>query len=68
LEKVAQHDYFQHLVIDFVRALQAFVFQVHTIGVDAYYSQLSSPLELAKMTLYVTQTILADGVMVNTSI
>ncbi|OAX35343.1 hypothetical protein K503DRAFT_659978, partial [Rhizopogon vinicolor AM-OR11-026] len=52
-----------HLIIDFIRALEAFVFQVNTIGADAYYSNLASPLELAKMALYVTQTILADSII-----
>ncbi|OAX35340.1 hypothetical protein K503DRAFT_373645 [Rhizopogon vinicolor AM-OR11-026] len=52
-----------HLIIDFIRALEAFVFQVNTIGADAYYSDLASPLELAKMTLYIIQTILADSVI-----
>ncbi|OJA18165.1 hypothetical protein AZE42_10619 [Rhizopogon vesiculosus] len=52
-----------HLIIDFIRALEAFIFQVNTIGADAYYSNLASSLELAKMTLYITQTILADSVI-----
>ncbi|KAG0699931.1 hypothetical protein DFH29DRAFT_934702 [Suillus ampliporus] len=53
-----------HLLIDFVRALEAFIFEVHTIGADGYYLILASPLQLAKTTVYVTQTILADGVIV----
>ncbi|OJA13664.1 hypothetical protein AZE42_10221 [Rhizopogon vesiculosus] len=52
-----------HLIIDFIRALEAFVFQVNTVGADGYYSNLALPLELAKMALYVTQTILADSVI-----
>ena len=38
---------------------------MNTIGADAYYSDLASPLELAKMALYVTQTILADSIIVS---
>lgn len=53
-----------HLIIDFVRALEAFVFKVDTIGADAYYSNLASPLDLASKALYITQTTLADGVVV----
>ncbi|KAG2069454.1 hypothetical protein BDR04DRAFT_1101547 [Suillus decipiens] len=53
-----------HLIIDFVRGLEAFVFEVDTIGADAYYSNLASPLELASKALYITQTTLADGVVV----
>ncbi|KAG0700749.1 hypothetical protein DFH29DRAFT_930673 [Suillus ampliporus] len=53
-----------HLLIDFVRALEAFIFKVHTIGADAYYAMLASPLQLAKTAVYATQTILADGVIV----
>ncbi|KAJ8594654.1 hypothetical protein M405DRAFT_850039 [Rhizopogon salebrosus TDB-379] len=52
-----------HLIINFVQALEAFIFQAHTVGADAYYSNLSSPLELAKMAFYITQTILADSVI-----
>ncbi|KAG1902638.1 uncharacterized protein F5891DRAFT_1143118 [Suillus fuscotomentosus] len=53
-----------HLMIDFVRALEAFVFKVDTIGANAYYSNLASPLDLASKALYITQTTLADGVVV----
>ncbi|KAG1825274.1 hypothetical protein EV424DRAFT_1320297 [Suillus variegatus] len=53
-----------HLAIDFVRALEAFVFKVDTIGANAYYSNLASPLDLASKALYITQTTLADGVVV----
>ncbi|KAG1813858.1 uncharacterized protein BJ212DRAFT_1364106 [Suillus subaureus] len=53
-----------HLVIDFVRGLEAFVFKVNTIGADVYYSNLASPLDLASKALYITQTTLADGVVV----
>ncbi|KAG1758439.1 hypothetical protein EDD22DRAFT_998408 [Suillus occidentalis] len=53
-----------HLIVDFVRALEAFVFKVNTLGADAYYSNLGSPLALASLALYVTQTAIADGVVV----
>ncbi|KAG1754941.1 uncharacterized protein EDB91DRAFT_1042985 [Suillus paluster] len=53
-----------HLIIDFVRALEAFVFKVDALGADAYYSDLTSPLYIASTALCVTQTILADGVVV----
>ncbi|KAG1869673.1 hypothetical protein C8R48DRAFT_597627 [Suillus tomentosus] len=53
-----------HLIIDFIRALEAFVLNVDTIGADAYYSNLASPLELAKTALYVTQPTVADSVLV----
>ncbi|KAG2341962.1 hypothetical protein BDR05DRAFT_1060557 [Suillus weaverae] len=53
-----------HLILEFVRALEAFVFQVNTLGADAYYSNLASPLALASLALYITQTTLADGVVV----
>jgi hypothetical protein len=58
----------QHLIIDFVRALEAFIFNVDTTGADTYYSNLASPLELAKTALFITQPILADGVMVGLSV
>lgn len=53
-----------HLIVDFVRALEAFVFNVNILGADAYYSNLGSPLALASLALYVTQTAIADGVVV----
>ncbi|KAG1895481.1 uncharacterized protein F5891DRAFT_668859 [Suillus fuscotomentosus] len=53
-----------HLIINFVRALEAFVFNVDTIGADAYYSNLASPLGLAKTALYITQPTVADSVLI----
>ncbi|KAG0706626.1 hypothetical protein DFH29DRAFT_134810 [Suillus ampliporus] len=53
-----------HLVINFVRGLEAFVFQVDTINANAYYSDLASPLDLASMALSITQITLADGVVI----
>jgi hypothetical protein len=53
-----------HLTIDLVRALEAFIFSADTIGSDAYYSNLASPLELAKTALYITQPTVADAVLV----
>ncbi|KAG1730684.1 uncharacterized protein EDB91DRAFT_1059294 [Suillus paluster] len=52
------------LIVDFVRGLEAFVFHADTIGANAYYSNLASPLNIASMSLYVIQTILADGVLI----
>lgn len=56
-----------HLLIDFVEALEAFIFNVHTIGADAYFSILSSPFEVSKTMVYAVQTILADSVIVRFS-
>ncbi|KAG1784614.1 uncharacterized protein HD556DRAFT_1302064 [Suillus plorans] len=53
-----------HLIIDFIRALEAFVLNVDTIGADAYYSNLASPLELTKTALYITQPTVADSVLI----
>lgn len=53
-----------HLTIDLIRALEAFIFSAHTIGADAYYSNLASPLELTKTALYITQPTVADAVLV----
>ncbi|KAG1757224.1 hypothetical protein EDB19DRAFT_1900765 [Suillus lakei] len=53
-----------HLIIDFVRALEAFIFKVDTIGANAYYSNFDSPLFVASTALCVTQTILADAIVV----
>jgi hypothetical protein len=67
LQVIAQHDHFQHLIIDFVRALEAFVFKVNTISASDYYSNFSSPLFVASTALCVTQTILADAIAVSFS-
>ncbi|KIK49491.1 hypothetical protein CY34DRAFT_114792 [Suillus luteus UH-Slu-Lm8-n1] len=53
-----------HLIIDFIRALEAFVFKVDTIGASDYYSNFASPLFVASTALCVTQTILADAIVV----
>ncbi|KAG2112104.1 hypothetical protein DEU56DRAFT_935228 [Suillus clintonianus] len=52
-----------HLIVDFVRALEAFIFKVDT-SADIYYSNLASPLLVASTALSNIQTILADGVVV----
>lgn len=52
-----------HLIVDFVRILEAFVFNAGTISANDYYSNLASPLEYAKTAIYVTQTVLADCVL-----
>ncbi|OAX38697.1 hypothetical protein K503DRAFT_865954 [Rhizopogon vinicolor AM-OR11-026] len=52
-------------IISFVRALEAFVFDIQTISPDAYYNvNFYSSLNLAKVALYVLQTTLADVVIV----
>ncbi|KAG1747585.1 hypothetical protein EDB19DRAFT_1685463 [Suillus lakei] len=61
---ITQYDHFQHLIVDFVRALEAFVFNVDTLEANIYYSNLASPLALTSLSLYITQTALADGVVV----
>lgn len=53
-----------HLIIDFVRALEAFIFKVNTIGASDYYSNFASPLFVASTALCITQTILADAMVV----
>jgi hypothetical protein len=68
LEDITQQDHLQHLVISFVRALEAFVFDIQTISPDTYYDNFSSSLDLAKMALYVLQTTLADVVIVSASL
>jgi len=69
LEEIIQQDHFQHLVISFVRALEAFVFDIQTISPDAYYNvNFYSSLNLAKVALYVLQTTLADVVIVSSSL
>ncbi|KAL4255441.1 hypothetical protein AB1N83_012662 [Pleurotus pulmonarius] len=54
-----------HLIIDFVRAIQAFVVQDgRQIDAIAYYSAVSHPLHLVRGVLYVTQTILGDSIII----
>ncbi|KAG0706878.1 hypothetical protein DFH29DRAFT_797637 [Suillus ampliporus] len=53
-----------HMIVDFVRALEAFVFKANTIGANAYYSDFTLPLVLVKTAIYITQMTLADGVVV----
>ncbi|KAG1845962.1 hypothetical protein C8R48DRAFT_757221 [Suillus tomentosus] len=53
-----------HLIIDFVRALDAFIFKVDTIGASDYYANFASPLFVASTALCITQTILADAIVV----
>ncbi|KAA1474423.1 hypothetical protein DENSPDRAFT_882788 [Dentipellis sp. KUC8613] len=50
-----------HMIIDVVRALQAFV---NTSQASTYYKHIGNPLFVAKSTLYITQTLLGDGVIV----
>jgi hypothetical protein len=53
-----------HLIIDLIRALEAFVFSVSTSCAEGYFSDLASPLELARTALYITQPTIADTVLV----
>ncbi|KAJ8594059.1 hypothetical protein M405DRAFT_919678 [Rhizopogon salebrosus TDB-379] len=46
------------------QATPSFVLIMRTIGADVYYSSIASPLELGKAALYITQPILADGVVI----
>ncbi|TFY71779.1 hypothetical protein EVG20_g1237 [Dentipellis fragilis] len=50
-----------HMIIDVVRALHAFVLPSQAF---AYYDNFGHPLFVAKSTLYITQTLLGDGVIV----
>lgn len=52
-----------HLIIEFLQALEAFVFKADTIGANDYYSN-SSPLLVATTALSNTQIILADAIVV----
>ncbi|KAH7912514.1 hypothetical protein BJ138DRAFT_1171904 [Hygrophoropsis aurantiaca] len=52
-----------HLIVDFVRALQAFI-DHDTGSALAYYADLAHPLEIVKTALYVTQTFIGDSVIV----
>ncbi|KAH7906403.1 hypothetical protein BJ138DRAFT_1117604 [Hygrophoropsis aurantiaca] len=52
-----------HLIVDFVRALQAFI--DHDAGSAlAYYANLAQPLEVVKTVLYVMQTFVGDSVII----
>ncbi|TFY82862.1 hypothetical protein EWM64_g1144 [Hericium alpestre] len=51
-----------HLVIDFVRILDGFVYEPG--GPMVYFSNIAHPLFTAKTVLYVTQTLIGDGVMI----
>lgn len=52
-----------HLIIDLIRALEAFVFSVGTSCAEGYFSDLASPLELARTALYITQPTIADTIL-----
>jgi len=53
-----------HLIIDFVRIMQAFVLGISTTTANDYYKKVSNPLHVAKTAIYVTQTLLGDGVII----
>ncbi|KAF4573439.1 putative NRPS-like protein biosynthetic cluster [Pleurotus pulmonarius] len=55
-----------HLIIDFVRVVEAFVAKGNSpIDANAYYEMISHPLHVVKTALYVTQTIIGDAVVVS---
>lgn len=64
-DRIAQQDHSQHLVIGFVRSIEAFIFELPTVIANGYYANPASPSELAKMSLYLMQTSLADSVIVS---
>ncbi|KAF9488205.1 hypothetical protein BDN71DRAFT_1403590 [Pleurotus eryngii] len=54
-----------HLIIDFVRAIQAFIAKDgRQTDAIAYYDTISHPLHIVKAVLYVTQTTLGDAVVI----
>ncbi|KAL4261801.1 hypothetical protein AB1N83_006450 [Pleurotus pulmonarius] len=54
-----------HLIIDFVRVVEAFVAKGNSpIDANAYYEMISHPLHVVKTALYVTQTIIGDAVVI----
>ncbi len=53
----------QHLILDIVRAVQAFV-DADGTALD-YYSNLSNPLQAAKTAIYVILTLVGDGFAVS---
>ena len=55
----------QHLIIDIVRAADAFV-HLEAGSALEYYLNLSNPLQAAKTAVYVTLTLVGDGFVVST--
>ncbi|KAL4255312.1 hypothetical protein AB1N83_013908 [Pleurotus pulmonarius] len=54
-----------HLIIDFVRVVQAFVAENnHPVDANGYYEMISHPLHVVKTIFYVTQTLLGDAVVI----
>ncbi|KAL4263947.1 hypothetical protein AB1N83_005752 [Pleurotus pulmonarius] len=54
-----------HLIVDFVRAIQAFIAKDgRQIDAIAYYNTISHPLHIVKAVLYVTQTTIGDAVVI----
>ncbi|KAI0318575.1 hypothetical protein OF83DRAFT_1291579 [Amylostereum chailletii] len=54
-----------HLVVDFVRVVEAFIVNINEPGgAVAYYELLSNPLQVAKTVFYVTQTTIGDGMLI----
>jgi hypothetical protein len=57
----------QHLVLDFVRVVEAFVTgdPARPPSPIPYYGKISNPLHVAKTLLYGVQTLLGDAVLVS---
>jgi len=55
-----------HIIIDFVRVVQAFIVLINVTpgGASGYYANIAHPLHVGKTALYVTQTLLGDGVII----
>lgn len=53
------------MIIDFVRALQAFLLFRESLEPDEYYASLTDPLFIAKTIFYWFQTMLGDSVIVS---
>lgn len=54
----------QHLIVDFIRALHAFLPGYTSGGAVQYYENLTEPLFLVKTVFYWLQTLIGDSVAV----
>lgn len=57
----------QHLILDIIRAIDAFVDGPPGGALD-YYNNLSNPLQAAKTAIYVLLTLVGDGFVVRLSV
>ncbi|TFY56954.1 hypothetical protein EVG20_g8730 [Dentipellis fragilis] len=53
-----------HILVDVVRLVQAFVTVPQAGGAIAYYHNVKNPLHITKTALYVSQTLLGDGILI----